>query len=330
MKYLIKRILNMNFKNFFKTINDVAKETKKTKVTIFFDIVNCGLKYEAGYVDYKLFEMYNMTKEERKTVITRGINNKLIKKYNNPNEMKYFSSKIKFNQKFSKYINRDWLEINNNYQDFEKFCHKYKTIIVKPDNASCGSGVEKIDTTKKDLKKLYSTLLENKQILIEEEAGQCEELSKLHPYSINTIRIVTFLGEVVVAFLRIGNNKNNVDNFNHDGLLAKIDIDTGKINFPAIDKKKNIYNIHPLTKEKIKGIKIPRWEEVKNLCIKASQEVKEVGYIGWDVCIGEKKCFFIEGNEFPGHDLYALPTHRTKNEGLLPLFEEVIERNEKK
>ncbi len=330
MKYLIKRILNMNFKNFFKTINDVAKETKKTKVTIFFDIVNCGLKYEAGYVDYKLFEMYKMTKKERKTVITRGINNKLIKKYNNPNEMKYFSSKIRFNQKFSKYINRDWLEINNNYQDFEKFCQKYKTIIVKPDNASCGSGVEKIDTTKKDLKKLYSTLLENKQILIEEEAGQCEELSKLHPYSINTIRIVTFLGEVVVAFLRIGNNKNNVDNFNHDGLLAKIDIDTGKINFPAIDKKKNIYNIHPLTKEKIKGIKIPRWEEVKNLCIKASQEVKEVGYIGWDVCIGEKECFFIEGNEFPGHDLYALPAHRTKNEGLLPLFEEVIERNEKK
>lgn len=320
----------MNFKKFFKTINDVAKETKKTKVTIFFDIVSCGLKYEAGYVDYKLFEMYNMTKEERKTVITRGINNKLIKKYNNPNEMKYFSSKIRFNQKFSKYINRDWLEINDNYKDFEKFCQKYKTIIVKPDNASCGSGVEKIDTTKKDLKKLYNKLLDNKQILIEEEAGQCKELSKLHPYSINTIRIVTFLGEVVVAFLRIGNNKNNVDNFNHDGLLAKIDIDTGEINFPAIDKKKNIYNIHPLTKEKIKGIKIPRWEEVKNLCIKASQEIKEVGYIGWDVCIGEKKCFFIEGNEFPGHDLYALPAHRTKNEGLLPLFEEVIERNEKK
>lgn len=320
----------MNYKNFFETIKEISNETNKNKLNIFFDCIYCGLKYEAGYVDYKLFEMYKMTKKERETVITRGINNKLIKKYNNPNEMKYFSSKIKFNQKFSKYINRGWLEINNNYQEFEKFCCKYKTIIVKPDNASCGSGVEKIDTTKKDLKKVYNKLLKNKQILIEEEAKQCKQLSNLHKYSINTIRIVTFLGEVVVAFLRIGNNKNNVDNFNHNGLLAKIDIETGEINFPAIDKKKNIYNSHPLTKEKIKGIKIPRWEEVKKLCVKASQEVKEVGYIGWDVCIGEKKCFFIEGNEFPGHDLYALPTHRTKNEGLLPLFEEIIERNEKK
>ena len=51
------------------------------------------------------------------------------------------------------------------------------------------------------------------------------------------------------------------------------------------------------------------WNEVKKLCIEACDIVPELGYIGWDVCLGEEKPFLIEGNDFPGHDLYQLPVH---------------------
>lgn len=327
IKYLFKRIISMDYKNFFKTINEVHKKTNKSKIFIFFDIIYCGIKYQAGYVDYNLFEMYKMNSFERKTIITRGINNEFIKKYNNPKYMKYFNSKLEFNKIFDKYLNRDWLELNGkNIKEFKAFCKNHPEIIVKPDSASCGKGVELISVTGKDIKELYAELIDNGQILVEEVATQCKKLSDIHKESINTVRVVTLLGKVVVAFLRMGNNHNSVDNFNHEGLVAPIDIETGKINYQALDKKKNLYTHHPLTNKEIVGLTIPKWKEIKELCETAALEIPEVGYVGWDVCVGKDKCFFIEGNEFPGHDLYQLPPHRDSNIGLLPLFKKAEER----
>ena len=90
--YLLKRIKGMNYKQMFDTIDFVHTKNNKSKISIFFDIIHCGLKYQAGYMDYKIFEMYNLNEEQRKTIITRGINNKIVKKYNNPEYTKYFSN----------------------------------------------------------------------------------------------------------------------------------------------------------------------------------------------------------------------------------------------
>lgn len=327
IKYLFQRFINMDFKKFFKTVKEIAHKTNKNSFIIFLDIIYCGIKYQAGYIDYNLFEMYKMNRFERKTVITRGINNEYIKKYNNPKYMHYFNSKVNFNKAFDQYLNREWLELTgNNVKDFKDFCEKHPQIIVKPDNASCGKGIELINIKNQDLKKMYQKLITNQQILVEEVATQCKKLNDLHPDSINTVRVVTLLGKVVVAFLRIGNNHNHVDNFNHDGLVAPINIDNGTIEFPALDKKKNLFTNHPITGKDILGLKIPKWKEIKKLCEEASLEIPEIGYVGWDVCVGKNKCFFIEANEFPGHDLYQLPPHRNNNIGLLPVFKEAEER----
>ena len=60
LKYLAKRIFKMNYKGFFSTINEVHQKNNKNRIYIFFDIIYCGIKYQAGYIDYKLFEMYKM------------------------------------------------------------------------------------------------------------------------------------------------------------------------------------------------------------------------------------------------------------------------------
>lgn len=327
IKYLFIRIIHMDYKSFFKVIHEVHQKTHKNRIFIFFDLIYCGIKYQAGYMDYNLFEMYKMNHFERKTIITRGINNEFIKKYNNPKYMHYFNNKIEFNKAFQKYLKRDWLELNGkNIKEFKTFCNTHQTIVVKPVSSSCGKGVELIDVKGKDIKILYKELMDNEQILIEEVAKQCSTLNALHPESINTVRVVTLLGNVVVAFLRIGNNHNHVDNFNHEGLVAPIDIETGTIKYQALDKQKNLYSVHPITNKEIVGLTIPKWREVKELCENAALEIPEVGYIGWDVCIGKEKCFFIEGNEFPGHDLYQLPPHRDSNIGLLPIFKKAEER----
>ncbi len=325
VKYLAKRILKMDFGNMFKTIGKVHEESGKNRIWLFFDCIYCGLKYQSGYIDYYQFQMYNMNRAERKTIVTRGVSNAICKKYNDPKSIYKFEDKCEFNKIFNKYLKRDWMKLTgDNIEEFKEFIKKHPTIIVKPLSLSCGKGVEKIDTTDKDIDELYKTLMDNTQYCIEEVAVQHDVLNELYPLSINTIRIVTLNKVVVTAYLRMGNSGNVVDNFNHGGMVTKVDVDDGVIRFKAIDKAKNTFEIHPYTNKKIIGTKIPMWDEVKQICIDACDEVPEIGYIAWDVCLGPDGPSLIEGNDFPGHDLYELPVHKKDHYGLLPRFERAM------
>lgn len=325
INYLLKRIRKMNYKQMFKAIEEINKETGKSKFLIFNDIIYCGFKYQAGYSDYKLFKMYDMNNKERATIITRGINNSIVKKYNDKNYIECFENKVLFNKLFNKYLNRDWLYLKEaSLEDFKKFLKGKKEIIVKPLALSCGKNIEKIKLDLEPPENLYQRLLNSGQTLVEEVATQNEELNKIYPYAVNTLRVVTLKGKVVCIFLRIGNNGNVVDNFNHGGMVVPVEIDTGKINYPAIDKRGQVYDIHPMTKAKIKGAVIPKIAEVEKLCEDASSVVPEISYVAWDVCLGENKPCLIEGNDFPGHDVYQLPVHRSNNIGLLPVFEKIM------
>ena len=163
--YLFKRITSMNYGKMFDTVKEIHDKSGKNSIAIFFDIIHCGIKYQAGYMDYKLFEMYNLNDKQRKTIVTRGINNGIVKKYNNPEYMKYFSDKIVFNKKFNKYLLRDWMEVDGtdeNFEKFKEFCEKHKSILVKPLSESCGKGVEIFKVNKKNIKEIYDNLIETK------------------------------------------------------------------------------------------------------------------------------------------------------------------------
>lgn len=325
-KYLVKRITNMDFKRFFETADEVKRITGKMKLSIIFDMIWCGFKYQAGYMDYQLFEMYKMNAAERRTIITRGVNNEIQKKYNNPEYLKFFRDKVLFNETFSEYLHRDWMFLNgDNLEEFQKFLKGKKEIMVKPSSGSCGQGIEKLTVSSHEARELYKKLVAEGRCLVEEVATQCEAIGRLHPPSINTLRVVTLNQRVVVAFLRIGNKGYVVDNFNHEGLAAPIDIEDGIIKYRAIDKEHHEYDRHPYTDEKIVGLKIPMWDEIKNLCVEASKVVPQIGYAGWDVCVSDDGPLLIEGNEFPGHDIYQLPPHREGNTGLLPLFKKAMD-----
>ncbi len=326
ISYLFKRIKGMNYKGFFDTINEVHDKTGKSRIILFFDIINCGIKYQAGYMDYKLFEMYRISGDKRKTIITRGINNELVKKYNNPEYTHFLHNKIEFNKKFNKYLARDWMEVTkDNYEDFKVFIGKHKEIVVKPIDLSCGKGIEIIKVNNKNCKKVYENLLETKRTLVEEVATQCKILSNLHPQSINTMRMITLNHHLVASYLRIGTGENVVDNFNHGGLVVPVNIDTGIIDYLAIDKKGNKYEKHPDTNENIIWVQIPKWNKVKKFVEEVSKIIPELGYVGWDVCLSDNGPLLIEGNEFPGHDIYQLPPHRTNDIGLLPIFKKAME-----
>lgn len=330
IKYLCGRIFSMHFDKMFEKIDDIHNKTGKSKIYLFFDMINCGLKYQAGYMDYWLFEMYDLNRAQRKTVVTRGINNAFIKRFNDPAYMKYIDDKLEFNRRFEKFLKRDWLDVHTaTDEQLAAFCEKHPTFMAKPENGMCGKGIQKLNFSDfESVEALRKHLVEANLMLLEEPVVQHPDLMRLHPNSVNTCRVITIAKDgktrVVAAYLRIGNGKY-VDNFNSGGMVVPIEEDRGEIIYPALDKSGNLYEKHPMTGVSIKGFKIPLWDEVIKLVCEAGQVVPQVGLVGWDVCVTEKGPLLIEGNEFPGHDIYQLPPHRTNGIGVLPKFKRAID-----
>lgn len=328
LKYIFRRIAGMNFRQMFQKIEDVHRISGKSRIVIFFDMVYCGFAYQAGYMDYWLFRMYELDRAQRKTVVTRGINNGFIKQYNDPAYMPEIEDKLKFARNFGQFMHRDWLDLDSaSDEELAEFVRKHPVFMGKPANGMCGKGIEKLDAAQYELPELRRHLEENGLNVLEECVTQHHELMRLHPCSVNTCRVITFTQgsttNVVAAYLRIGNGKH-VDNFNSGGMVVPIEEDTGEIIYPALDKTEALYEVHPMTGVPIKGFKIPMWDQVLELVKKAGQVVPQVGIVGWDVSVTEDGPLLIEGNDFPGHDIYQLPPHRTNGIGVLPKFERAM------
>jgi hypothetical protein len=329
IKYLFNIIRRMNFNNFFNYVNKVHERNKKNKLLIIIDMIYCGLVYQSGYVDYDLFKMDEMNRKQRKTVVTRGINNQFVKYFNNMKNTNLFLNKILFNERFNSFLKREWIVLNDNADDFYKFLENKEYIIAKPTSGTCGKGIEKILVKDfKDKKELFDYLISKNLFLIEEMIIQDERISKLYPHAINTIRMITLSknnkSTILAAYLRIGNNKRFVDNFNSGGMVVPIDIKTGIIKYPALDKNSILYESHPETNTNIIGFQIPDWNEIVSFGKELALVIDDMGMIGWDISLSNKGPLVVEGNEYPGHDIYQLPPHRTNNIGMLLRFYEAL------
>lgn len=299
LNYLVSRIKSLDFKNMKKHINIVKEKSNKPKLFIAIDMIYCGIKYSAGYVDYSFFEFYKMNKKTRATYITRGINNDIIRKFNQKDYRKYFDSKMEFNKRFSEYIKKDWIATKDlTFDNFETFMKNRTTIMFKSDEDTCGHTVQKLSLADySSLKEMYEYIIsEPEYSLIEEYVVQHEDISKLYAGSVNTLRIATLSdkeGNIFIpyAFIRIGNGKS-VDNLNNGGLIGYINIDQGIIEYNPVDKDGILYEEHPITHTKFIGHKIPYWNESIEYVKKAAKEVPEVRYIAWDVAVTEKRSTF--------------------------------------
>ena len=327
LSYLIQRVLKMNYKAMLEKISSIHEKTGCSRLSIFRDMRDCAVKYGAGYMDYDLFEMYNLTPEQRDTYLTRGRNNEIVAKYNDKAHMDALGDKIKFNTRFARFLHRDWVPVTGeNRDEVMAFLARHPVFMAKPSAGSCGWGIEKLETAGfPSLDALYSHLLERAPLLeLEEVIEQHPAVAAIYPGSINTVRMVTIRGNsgkvyLVTAMFRIGNGKF-VDNFNSGGMVAPMDPETGTVTDRALDKRKNLYVNHPATGTPIKGFVFPDWDKAAALVREAAQVVPQVGYVGWDVCFTPEGPCLVEGNQFPGHDIYQLPVHTPDKIGIMPRF----------
>lgn len=330
--YLFSRIISLDYRSMWDSAGKVKKKSHKGRIRVLFDMIQCGFKYQAGYNDYLEFEFYLLDKNQRKTYLTRGINNAIIRNFNKEKSRKFLDDKVQFNQKFAPLLNRSFLSLEKcSFEEFKKFLKNKNQIIVKPIFGEGGVGIEIINLTQcKDLKQLYESLIEKNQLLIEEVIIQHEQMNLLYKKSVNTIRFFTFLkkGQVTVlqAILKIGNG-GVVDNFSSGGMYTFLD-EKGCVLVPAIDKLDHIFSHHPVTNTPIVGFTVPFYQEATELVSKASLKMKDCQYIGWDVAISSKGPVIIEGNGFPG--VFQIKPSLSKDKiGIYPKYQEVMHISKK-
>ncbi|MFR5421847.1 MAG: sugar-transfer associated ATP-grasp domain-containing protein [Oscillospiraceae bacterium] len=100
-----------------------------------------------------------------------------------------------------------------------------------------------------DAEKLLAYLKEKGLDVLEEPLAQHPDMAKLHPQSVNTMRIVTDrVGDTVhIAYivLKIGRGDGFCDNSGQGGVICRVDEKTGKICSVATDDYFNVYETHP-------------------------------------------------------------------------------------
>ena len=295
------------------------------------DMLKCAVKYNAGYIDYKIAQMYKLNDEQRKTVITRGISNEIVRRMNPKEYWHLFDDKAQFNELFKEWIPRKWLLIGEKTDPEALFalCRNNTQLIGKPLEGSSGQGIKKYlaEDWKDGPEAFLKTLKDDGIGILEEIVIQHPKMASLCPTSVNTCRIATLMGDkqqgIVYAFLRIGNGKV-MDNVDCGGMAARIDLDSGKLLTVGADKQGNTFIKHPMTNTSIVGFTIPFWEEAKAMCLKAAEKVPQMRFIAWDVAITEKGPTFIEGNSFPSHAIPQFAAHYPDGIGILPEFRKFI------
>lgn len=327
IKNTISRIFSMSFHRFFVCINAVHKDAKKSKMSIFFDMIYCYLRYGIGYLDYLTYGFSYIKHDMRKTYMNMNHNLSLVRKMNNPSYRYMLDDKTEFCRIFSDMLKRDWLDLRKTDEEtFLGFLHSHKVVFAKPINQFGGKGIIKI--TSDDIQ-LYEKLMEEQKYCIEEAIIQHPKMSLLFPGSVNSLRITTLLANdtvnVLYALIRIGGGDSYVDNISSGGMYSSVD-ENGVITADAFcDFSIEYFEFHPITKTRFKGFEIPFFKEAIALVKEAALRVKEIRYIGWDVAITEDGPVLIEGNTIPGYDMPQNYRHLGEHkEGLLPKIQNFI------
>ena len=332
LQYFWNRLFKMDWKAMWKTTGVLKKRSGKSRIWLLCDMLRCAVKYNAGYVDYKIAQMYKLNDAQRKTVITRGISNDIVRRMNDKAYWHLFDDKATFNELFSQWIPRKWLRIDGETraEDLFTLYRNEKQLIGKPLEGSSGQGIQKY--TEKDWQEGPEAFLKRLRAdgigIIEEMVVQHPKMASLCPTSVNTCRIATLLGDkqqgIVYAFLRIGNGKV-MDNVDCGGMAVRIDLESGKLLTVGADKQGNTYIKHPITNTSLIGFTIPFWEAAKAMCLEAAQKVPQMRFVAWDVAITEAGPTFIEGNSFPSHAIPQFAAHYPNGIGILPEFEKFID-----
>ena len=330
---MIKRLIYLGYYlttddlyKLFKFINYVNLKNGISKRSLYYDIFRSSLVYNISLLEFFYFKFYEISKSEMEKYAGTGTmyEYELIM---NPKKTRYLlADKLKFLEAYMPFIRHTYFSLNDVY-DVEKtekvLNNKSKKIVLKNSKGQCGIGVEVREASEFNTETLIKRLHETGNDFVEEFVQQHDELNRLSPSGLNTIRIITQLNdkdevEILGARLRITIN-SSVDNLAAGNIAAPIDEQSGIVTGPGVysDITKEDEYKHPVTGIEIVGFQIPFWVESLQMVRNAALMHPQNRSIGWDVAITNVGPELIEGN----HDWCKLLWQLPVKKGLKPILD---------
>lgn len=235
-------------------------------------------------------------------------------------DMKYECYKL-----LKPYYKREIIEIKNESDLglFEEYVSRHPVFVAKPSDFSFGTGVHKVDIndfpTVRDA--FLSLLSEGKQInkrhpshqtsvVLEEVIDQIDELTALHPASVNAVRATAIRdknGKMVIAhpWIKVAIGGQFVSSAVYAGFDAEIDGETGVVISDGYSENGRIYQTHPDTGIPIKGFVIPQWDELKVFVEEVMSKLPDYRYAGLDLVLTKNGWCVMEIN-YQGECMWQL------------------------
>lgn len=231
------------------------------------DMLWCVVRYGIGYLDYKVFGFAFIHGEARKTFMTMDDNLALVRAVNDKAYTYLFDQKCAFNERFHRFLGREWLDLRTaDVAAFADFIKDREDFFAKEVDSFGGQGVSRVFVEEyPDSSALYHQLRGRGQYLVEETIRQHPEMERLHPGSINTLRVVTLLtnGEpyVMYALIRVGGKGQCIDNICSGGMYAPVD-ENGMVFHDAFcELEERFYACHAESGVPFVGFQVPCFHE---------------------------------------------------------------------
>jgi hypothetical protein len=196
-------------------------------------------------------------------------------------------------------------------------------LFLKPLKASGGSGAERWDRVSPhrwsdgkrsvgDTGLLEHLRSKNRPYIVQRRIQPHPDLGRLTSGAVPTVRALTILNElgrpeIVGASFRMSIGKNRtVDNIHAGGLACQVSLEEGRLGLASdlgSDAGLGWHSKHPTTGAQIEGTRLPFWEQVKAIAVRAHSAFEGRVVIGWDIAIDEEGPIIIEGNRGPDMDL---------------------------
>lgn len=189
------------------------------------------------------------------------------------------------------YDDRSFISLND---AMERCCNLEEAIIKPTLGGTWGRGVQliKVDhgvvtNLNCGLKDLFSQYKRN--FIIQERLEQHEDIARLNPTSLNTLRVMSIrMGEEIVvlyAVVRIGRKGEIVDNETAGGIKADIDLSTGRIKGPAFGNPTEGLKHSTDVGTVLEGYQIPSFKELQDTVKKMHSRLPYFDLVGWDMSV---------------------------------------------
>ena len=294
---------------------------RKSWLSILADMIWCDIRYGAmDSRDYLLFEFWKKSAFERNTFFTKRRYYRLLKSFDKETFLR-LGDKAFLYKKYADFIHRDWMLADSETDQhlIREFFARHDRVLVKPLTSEQGKGIHVAHSN--SLHEIDQIIEGCKlsPVLLEEVCVNCKELDRINSSSLNTLRVYTIVtkdGDVQIpsVSLRCGCGNTVVDNWGSGGVGYPVDIESGIIYAPGVDKKGNTHIYHPGTDIVMPGFRIPRFKEA---CEMAKQVIRldtKVAYAGHDIAILPDRLEMIELNFPGGHDFLQAVDLVGKNE----------------